>query len=48
MEQTLSLLEAVKENKIPLWKKYKDECPDSNFCKLFINSLVKKTMDKEV
>jgi hypothetical protein len=48
MDMTLTLLEAVKEDKIPLWEKYKDECPESNFCHLFVNRILKKSMDTKV
>ena len=42
------LLDTVKEEKTPLWDKFKEECPDSNFFKLYVQGLLKKAMDEKV
>jgi hypothetical protein len=39
-EQEVKMLEEVKESKVPLWQKFKEECPKSNYYKLYVGAMI--------
>ena len=47
-ENTLKLYEAIKEAKVPLWEKFKEECPESTYCKHSVLSLINKSLAETV
>ena len=42
------MYEDVRETKIPLFEKFRDEAPRSAFTKLYVNSMVNKTVQAQV
>jgi len=42
------MYEDIRETKIPLFEKFRDEAPSSAFTKLFVNSMVNKTVQDQV
>jgi hypothetical protein len=39
-EMQMKMLQEVRENKVPLWEKFKEECPNSNYYKLFLGGMI--------